>query len=380
MEPNQKKTGLVLTGGGARSAYQVGVLRAISEITQYQKNPFKIISGFSAGAINGTWLASRHEDFADATQNMWDAWASITTRHVFKTSTLSFASIGLQWLKDRTIGGSPGEDQISYLLDTSPLCAFLNKNIDFDVLNANLQSRDVYGLALIAANYRSGKSTAFFGGDDKIKAWEGRNKISVRTEFKAEHIMASSAIPIFFPPIQLGESYYGDGMVRLASPLSPAIHMGADRLLVIGVRGVSPNEAPAPETANQITLGEIAGTILNGLFFDAIDSDLSRLTKINHSLSVLTEKELALEPQPLRNIPVLALRPSKNLTANVGCELSQFPVAMRFLLRGLGVTDEKGIDLLSYLAFEPRYMKSLLKLGFDDTIAKKDEILAFFNS
>jgi NTE family protein len=379
MNAHDKKIGLVLTGGGARSAYQVGCLKAISEITKFEKNPFKIISGFSAGAINGTWLASRHDDFADATQRMWDAWSTITSDQVFKTSSLAFASIAFQWIKDRSLGSSnANHNQISYLLDTAPLKEFLKKNIDFKSLNKNLASRNVYGLALIAANYRTGKSTAFFSGDDQIKKWEGRNKISIRTEFTPDHIMASSAIPIFFPPVKVGQSYYGDGMVRLASPLSPAIHMGADRLLVIGVRGVSSSEESASEAKNKISVGEIAGTILNGLFFDAIDADLHRLAKIDRTLSVMTEKEIAADADHLRPIPALALRPSQNLTVSPGCELSQLPIAMRFMLKGMGITNEKGMDLLSYLAFEPKYMKSLLTLGYEDTLAKKDEILEFF--
>lgn len=371
-------TGLVLTGGGARAAYQVGVLRAISDITGFQENPFKIITGFSAGAINGTWLASRHEDFATCTKGMWEAWANIEMDQVFKTSSASLAHIAFRWMKDLMSGGVLQDQQISHLLDTSPLNDFLNQKIDFDALKKHIDARTIRGISMISANYHTGQSTAFFAGDQSIEKWEGMNKISVRTDIRAHHVMASSAIPIFFPPIRIGDSFYGDGMVRLTSPLSPAIHMGSDRMLVIGIRGPSGQSQPPPSGEPTISVGEIAGTVLNGLFFDALDADITRMKKLNQAVSFLNEEQFERQIDKIRYIPLLTLNPSEEVVASEECELKHLPVTFNYLLRGLGVTNNKGRDLLSYLAFEPQYMQSLLELGFEDTVKKKHEVLEFF--
>jgi NTE family protein len=377
MSATPMRNGLVLTGGGARAAYQVGVLRAISKITNFKRNPFQIVTGFSAGAINGTWLASRNENFDAVTLSMWNAWSGMTMNQVFKTNTGSLFHIALRWIKDRFMGGMQ-HNSINHLLDTSPLADFLKHHIDFEELRRNLSGDEIYGLSMIAANYQTGKSTAFFSGNQNIKSWKGLNRISVRTDFKAEHIMASAAIPIFFPPIQVDGAFYGDGMIRLGSPLSPAIHMGADRMMIIGIRGPTAEQISPPPVVPSISLGEIAGTILNGLFFDSLVSDLDRMEKINRTVSYMSPEELKADPDGLRSIPLLSLHPSTEVSLAGACELKKLPITMRYLLRGLGVTETKGQDLLSYLSFEPKYLTSLLELGYADTLARKDEILAFF--
>lgn len=378
MAERELKTGLVLTGGGARAAYQVGCLRAIAEITGFKENPFAIISGFSAGAINGAWLASRSEDFQSATRRMWDAWAHIEAAEVFRTDSASLARIGLQWLRSRTIGGlNPGK-QITYLLDTAPLADLLAREIDFEQLEENIRRRKLRGLAIVAANYHTGKSTAFFAGGCDIKNWEGHNKVSVRCSLSAEHILASAAIPVFFRPVRIGDSFYGDGMVRLSAPLAPAIHMGADRLLVIGVKAEAPNDQPGAPAPPQVTLSEIAGTILNGLFFDSLDNDLSRLDKINRSIAAVEKDGFSFEAAKLKSVPYLSIKPSRPMGTAPGCELSKFPFAIRFLLQGLGVSDQTGADLMSYLAFESTFTTSLLEQGFADTQARAVEIREFF--
>lgn len=372
------KIGLVLTGGGARAAYQVGVLRAISVITKIEKMPFAIVSGFSAGAINGTWLASRFEDFDAATKSMWDAWASMTTDRVFTTDSISLARIAVRWLKDRSFGGFMNrKSQINFLLDTSPLENFVKTHIDFDALNEHLAAQRIHAVAVTAANYRSGHSTVFYNGNPKIQDWRKFNRISVRSAIKSEFVMASAAIPIFFPPILVGNSYYGDGMIRLNAPLSSAIHMGAEKLLIIGIRGPRPAFA-ASEAVASISLSEIAGTILNGLFFDSLDADIDRMQRVNRTLAVMSAEELLLLPDQLRKIPMLYLKPTEEIADLPENEMTTLPPSLSYVLRGIGVTPHKGKDLLSYLSFEGDYMQSLLKLGYEDTIRKKDRILEFF--
>lgn len=378
-ETKTPKIGLVLTGGGARAAYQVGALRALSDITKFEKIPFTIISGFSAGAINGTWLASRCENFDGATKSMWDTWASMTTDKVFTTSSISLMSIALRWLKDRSLGGLlQKQSQINFLLDTTPLSEFIKSNIDFDNLNTHLDMNRLHGVAITAANYRTGHSTIFYNGSADIQDWKKFNRVSVRTSLKPEYVMASSAIPIFFPPVQVEDSYYGDGMIRLNAPLSSAIHMGAEKLLVIGIRGPRPALHSDAIVANTISVSEIAGTILNGLFFDSLDADLDRMQRVNRTLSVMSYEELKLLPDQLRKIPLLNLKPSEEMANLPNCEMTRLPGALNYLLRGIGVTPVKGRDLLSYLSFEPGYLQSLLKLGYEDTIRRKEQVQEFF--
>ncbi|MGZ3745650.1 MAG: patatin-like phospholipase family protein [Pseudobdellovibrionaceae bacterium] len=372
------RRGLVLTGGGARAAYQVGVLRGIFHLTQFEKNPFQVISGFSAGAINGTWLASCHEDFNRATQTLWEGWAALTSEQIFKTAPLPFLNIGFRWVKDRSFGGMGKKQQITYLLDTSPLNQFIKSKINFQTLNDHLRAGILHGVSVTATNYHTGHSTTFFSGSSLIQDWQSLNRISRRSELSSHHVMASAAIPIFFPPVRIEDAFYGDGMIRLNAPLSAAIRMGADRLLVIGIRGPSSTSPTSPQTQETISVGEIAGTILNGLFFDSLDADLARSARINRTLSVMTASELAREPDKLRLIPVLALKPSEDIGNIPAVTLSRIPSTLRFLLKGLGLDEEKNKDLLSYLSFEPRYMRTLLELGYEDTLQKKDEILEFF--
>lgn len=373
------KIALVLTGGGARAAYQVGVLRALSVITNFEKNPFTIISGFSAGAINGTWLASRCENFDAATKSMWDAWATMTTDKVFTTDSISLAQIAFRWLRDRGLGGLIGRrSQINFLLDTAPLENFIKTNINFDALNEHLEMGRIHGVAITAANYRTGHSTAFYNGSSHINDWKKFNRISIRTKLKPEFVMASAAIPIFFPPIKVEDSYYGDGMIRLNAPLSSAIHMGADKLLIIGIRGPRPSPHSNSQITNTISVGEIAGTILNGLFFDSLDADLDRMQRVNRTLAIMSAEELQQLPDQLRKIPILSLKPTEEMANLPACKMTHLPTGLNYVLRGIGVTPHKGRDLLSYLAFEPDYLQSLLKLGYEDTIRKKDQILEFF--
>lgn len=370
-----KRLALVLTGGGARSAYQVGVLRAIAELTGLERNPFSIISGYSAGALNGTWLASRSEDFEGATRHMVDTWSRLTADSIFKVGAFSLSRIAYRWILDRGKGGL-GKNQITYLLDTSPLAKLIRDKIDFKALNEHVENSLFHAISVSATDYRTGRSVAFYNGHRGIQDWSKLNRRSVRTLISAEHVLASSAIPIFFPPVRIGDSYFGDGMVRLNTPLSSAIHLGAEKILVIGSRG--PMGAPSHSKNGGITLGEIMGTILNGLFFDSLDGDLERLARINRAIAVMSPKEKENQPDKLREIPILNLSPQSEVTQASSCEVSRMPATLAYLLRGIGVSGTKGSDLLSYLAFEPKFLSSLIQAGHGDTMKRRHEVLEFF--
>ena len=376
---NRPRTALVLSGGGARGAYQVGVLKAVAEVTGYKESPFDIVSGLSAGAINGTWIASHDESFPDVVESMWQAWAGISSDDIFKTNPFSLFSIGARWLIDRTFGGMNRKHQITYLLDTAPLAKFLHEKIDFENLNHRLQAGKLYGVSVTAANYHTGMSTTFFGGDPEIPEWKKENRIGRRGEIHGRHVMASAAIPIFFPPVLIEENFFGDGVVRSSAPLSSAIHMGAQKLFLIGTRG-SISSPPPPMEKDFISIGEIAGTVLNGLFFDALDADYDRMLRVNRTLSTMTPEQLARQPDGLKTIPVFYVRPSRASRDDLGdCEINQAPSTLRYLFKGIGMDRHKGTDMLSYLLFEKKHIASLLELGYQDGLAQKEQILAFFS-
>lgn len=372
----KKKIGLVLTGGGARAAYQAGVLNAIAEITGFEEIPFSIISGYSAGALNGAWLASRNDNFKTMTSQLVEAWASISAEDIFNVGAISFSRIAYRWLRDRTTGALSDRRQITYLLDTSPLAKYIENKIDFKALNQNVENSKFHAVSISATDYRTGHSVAFYNGHRDITDWERLNRKSIRTEISAEHILASSAIPIFFPPVKIAQSYFGDGMVRLNTPLSSAVRLGAEKLLIIGSRG--PSSTSNTAAAGGITLGEIVGTILNGLFFDSLDGDIARLRRINRAVAALNQDERASQPDRLREIPFLNLNPSHDVAQVPSCQLSRMPMTLNYLLKGIGVSKGKGSDLLSYLAFEPAYLRSLIQAGHEDTMASSDKVLEFF--
>jgi NTE family protein len=376
----EKKIGLVLTGGGARAAYQVGALHAIAKITNFEKNPFSIISGYSAGALNGTWLASLNDDFALATAQMCETWSALSAENIFNVGAFSLGKIAYRWIRDRGFGGLRGKSkQITHLLDTSPLDKLIRDKIDFTALNEKVGKSHFHAVSISATDYRSGHSVAFYNGHRDIQDWNKLNRKSVRTEIKAEHVLASSAIPFFFPPVRIGDSFFGDGMVRLGTPLSAAIHLGAEKLLVIGGHGPNPT-SPRPPVSDKVSLGEIMGTVLNGLFFDSLDADLERLARINRGVAAMTATERANQPDHLREVPVLTLSPQSDVQRAPSCELSRLPTTLTYLLRGIGVSENKGTDLLSYLAFEPSFLSSLVKSGYDDTMKRSQELIAFFEN
>lgn len=378
-EPTQARIGIVLTGGGARAAYQVGVLRAISAITGFSRNPFRIISGYSAGAINGTWLAGQSDNFEQAVESMWDEWASITPDKVFNTDVPNVLYMALRWIKDRSFGGvHQNRKQINYLLDTLPLQNFIQTRINYEGVRRHLQNQTLFGISITSVNYHTGQSVTFYSGSKDIQDWKSLNRVSVRTDLGPEHVIASSAIPIFFPPKKIGSYHYGDGTVRLNAPLSAAVKMGVEKLLVVGIQGANNQAVVAPELNGNVTIGEIAGTILNGLFFDSLDSDLARLARINRTVALMSPEELGRGADHLRQIPVLVMRPTSGIGQISECELGRLPGTLRFLLKGIGLRENRGLDLLSYLSFEPHYLRALLEAGYEDTMKRKTDIEEFF--
>lgn len=381
------KPGLVLTGGGARAAYQAGVLKGVGEILGEKGDyfPFPIVSGISAGAINASFVAHQGDSYRDMAAFLEQTWGELTLESVVRTDFRSFAVLSTRWLKDLGLGGWFGSGGGStYLLDTTPLQRLLGSVVSFHQIHANLKSGKLHGVAFSATNYTTGMGISFYDGAPGIKPWCRAARVGVRDRLTLRHVLASASIPMLFPPVRLKGSYYGDGSVRLNAPLSPAIHLGADKLFVIGMRHKQPEETPGTHAeprgrpAREVTLADIAGVLLNANFFDTLDADVERMERINQTVSLLSKEARLAHPQGLRAIPIFLIRPSQDLGTLASDEFKRFPRLLRHFLSGIGASYDQGWDLLSYLAFDKTYTRLLLALGREDALARRDEIEAFF--
>lgn len=371
-------TGIVLTGGGARGAYQAGAVLALSEITRAHALPFGVLAGSSAGSINAAYLAARADDFSQAARDLSDLWTTLTPSDVFKTDTPTMMATGARWLEDLSLGGWIGTGRGRSLLDTAPLRALLEARFDAAALAHHVAAGRVRGIGITATNYARGVGVTFFQGARDIAPWSRVTRVGQRATLDARHVLASSAIPMFFPAVELDGAWYADGSIRLSTPLSPAIHLGAERIIAVAVRheasGVS---APAATSQGYPSTADTAGVLLNALFLDALESDVERTTRINHTLGLLSPEVRASQQTALRRVDVMVLRPSADLGALVLKTLDRFPPTVRHLFRGLGASDDAGWDLLSYLAFDGAFTTRLLELGYEDTLARADEVRAF---
>jgi len=369
--------GLVLTGGGARAAYQVGALRALAELFGKGPLPFPIVCGVSAGAINGSALAAEAEDFPRAVKHLADTWLGLTPNHVYRTDALSLVSIGSGWFRGLTAGGAQPPRRYNHLLDTAPLRELLEREITFERIRENVERGLLRGLAISATNYETGTSVTFFDGAPDLHPWARSRRMGVRTAITLDQVMASASIPIFFPPVQVGRAWYGDGGVRLNAPMSPALHLGADRVLAIGIRHprsaeetAELNEAPARD---DLPLSEILGVLMNAVFLDSLEPDIERVERVTDMLDSIERPA----DSHLRPVRILLLQPSQDLAALAADQVIRFPRGLRFLLKGLGVSQKGGADLLSYLAFEHEYIERLVTLGYEDTRARSEEVREF---
>jgi NTE family protein len=374
--------GLVLSGGGARAAYQVGAIRGIAEILGQKTSPFSVMTGVSAGAINSTALAIGADDFPAAAALLADTWMSLTPDRVYRTDLPSLTGLGARWLKDLTTGGVLGKSHSTYLLDTAPLHELLHATLDTNRLPQHYASGVLRGAAVSVTNYLTGTTVTFYDGHPSIKPWVRHGRIAERLPIGVDHVFASASIPIFFPPVRVDGKLYGDGGVRMTAPISPAIHLGADKIVAIGIRYFrSTDQTIAMNrdiTAESISIAQIAGVLLNAVFLDSLDNDMERLERVNRTLGFISEEDRKKNPDLLRRIPTLSLRPSQDLGRLAGDQYDKFPATLRHLLRGIGATGDSGWDLLSYVAFQPGYVGQLIELGYTDTMLQAKVIEDFF--
>lgn len=370
---------VVMSGGGARGAYQAGVLAGLADLGLISDNaplPFRILIGSSAGAINAAGMAAMAERPTDGVARLVKAWSEVEAQQVFRTDLRSLGGIGVSWARDLSFGGLTGKVSPKALLDTSPLRDTLDGWIPFNQISRNIKSGAVDALVLATTNLYTSTGIVFVEGADDRPLWRQRRRRIERTKIGVDHVMASSAIPLLFPPVHLEDRWFGDGSIRNTTPLSPAIHLGADRVLAISVREQGPDtevstdrdQRPAPSIA------EIAGVLLDAVMLDAIEVDVDHSDRVNDSITRCAQP---LPGQPFRWVDVLALHPSENISSLAAELVERLPRVVRYMMRGLG-SEAAITELTSYLLFDPVFCGRLVDLGRRDVAANQDEIRSFF--
>jgi NTE family protein len=370
---NLPTMGLVLPGGGARGAYQAGALQAIAEIVPGGRNPFPVIMGASVGAINAVALASHALDFKHGVARIVDFWRSLITSEVYRTDVLTIMKGGAHWVGSLTPLSSLGIPHPRSLLNNAPLGDLLTRRIDLDRIEAAIRAGALRAVGVTASSYDRARAITFFQGIEGLEEWTRVRRDGVAVRLTTEHIMASAALPFVFEAQRIGNEYYGDGSLRLTSPLSPAIHCGADRILVIGIRDAKPQPSSKSEPIYP-ALGTLSGYLLDTIFMDNLDADIERARRVDHTLSLLPVQQQ--RATRLRDIDILTLQPSRDVRDIARDHAHEMPWTIRLLLRRLGVWG-RDWRLPSYLLFEPGYCTALLELGYADTMARAAEIRGF---
>lgn len=371
---------LVLTGGGARAAYQVGVLKGIASILPRSVyNPFPIICGTSAGAINALSIAGRAGPFRLRTKKLETIWHNLRASDVYRTDFWGVSANAFHVLASFLHSGYGIGRPIS-LLDNTPLRQLLENYVKFDYLDNAISNGELEAIAISTMSYSSGQSVTFFQGQEQITPWKRARRRGEKTLINIDHLMASTAIPSLFPAVQIGNRYYGDGAVRQLKPISPALHMGARQLLIVGVSDNATTDTNETVADHSPSIAQIVGHMFNSAFIDSVESDLETLRSINRLASALPESLRANNGiTDLNPVDVLSISPSQSIDQIAQEHIHELPMSLKLFLRVTGANAQGGgTSAASYLLFEPGFCRKLIELGFQDAMAQREDIEIFF--
>lgn len=366
------KKALYLAGGGARGAYQAGVLKAIGHILQTKTLPFNQISGVSVGSINAAVLAENADDFPAALDKLESIWSEIHCQQIYKASNYELGKSVMRNLSTLIIK----QRQSGHLLDTSPLKEFLDETIDFTRIEQNISAGHLDTFEVLSACYETHQTISFYAHTQAFEDWNYPRHSSQRAVISAQHILASSALPLFFPPIHLDGFHYGDGSIGLVAPLRGAIRFQVDKILILGTRELPEFTDPETLRNGDIAFAHILGNMMNGLFLDNLDRDIEMVNRMNEIATLLSMWKK--RRSPWRPITTLHLRPSRDMASVAQSHFKSMPVLLRYLLNIMGAKSHSG-DLLSFLLFEKEFTRELLELGYQDTMAASEVVTAFFS-
>ena len=372
----QPVAGLILPGGGARNAYQAGVLKAIADmLPEDVENPFPVICGTSSGALNAVLLASSANRFREGVDRLWGIWSNFHVGKVFRVDGWTALVSAWRWATTFLLGGLARKQPLS-VLDNAPLRELLERHIRFARIQQAIDTGALRAVSVTASGYTSGNSVTFYQGSPDLQSWHRTRRLGRPTELTLNHLMASSAIPVLFPAVKLRNEYFCDGSMRQTAPLSPALHLGANRLLIIGVR--NPRQDLPPEDERDVrypSFGQISGYVFDSLFMDSLDADIERMRRINHTITETRQKRVEYQDSSLRQIDYLVITPSADVREIVEKCVADFPRSVRILLKGIGALTREGRPLMSYLMFDAPFCKELMELGYQDGMAAREQIL-----
>ena len=361
---------LALSGGGARAAYQVGVLARLAE--RLPGLEFPILTGVSAGAINTSYLAAHLGPFPAAVATLREEWTRLTADRIYRVRFAPLARAALGWIWQGVTLGRRRHASLQGLVDTGPLRDFLAHSVNLGGIDFNIAAGRLRAVALSATSYTTRRSVTFVHGRPDMPLWERAQRIAVRARLTIDHVMASAALPIIFPAIQVGEEFYGDGSVSHLAPLAPALHLGARAIVAIG----SGSPAVPGSGAGYPSAAEVIGLLFRAIFLDTLEADAERLERVNRTIATLPPSEPA--PDALRPVELLMLRPSRELTGLAAGNETLLPPVIRFIVRAIGGQHAAASDFLGHLLFHPDYTSRLVDLGYEDVAAQWPEIERFF--
>jgi NTE family protein len=368
-------TAIILPGGGARGAYQAGVLKAIGELLVDETNPFPVICGTSAGAINAVVLASHAHEFITGVERLEHFWRSMRCERIYRTDAWTVLKSGMRFAGTLLSGGLIRTNPRAFL-DNMPLRLFLQKKLQLEGIQTALEQDALRGVAITASGYTCASAISYFQAQDGIDGWQRARRKGQATRLEVKHLLASAALPIIFPAERIGNEYFGDGGMRMVAPLSPAIHLGANKILVIGTRDEKPDMPPESPTQYP-SAGEIGGYLMDSIFMDTLNADLARLNRINKTLALVPEGKRG--QTGLINIDSLVIKPSRDLRHVTQAHVHEIPRSVQVLLRTLGGWG-RDWRMASYLLFESAYCSELIDLGYADGMNAKQEIINFLKS